>query len=114
MTECLLDADGRAIFVCGYAGVFNRPSWPMGRNDGCCEIVARGAFDDVLRHPSASLNLQFHHGGLDFIAGSLALDSLHIWTDNLGLAFQAGPFSACGRNLSLLKTITSGEVRWAS
>jgi phage head maturation protease len=112
--ECFLDAHGAPIHICGYAAVFDLPSWPMGRNDGCCEIIKPWAFDHVLRHPRAGLNLQFHHGGLEFIAGSLALDTLQIWTDDFGLGFQAGPFNICGRNVALLNSITSGEVRWAS
>ncbi len=112
--EVLLDAHGVPIHICGYAAVFDLPSWPMGRNDGCCEIIKPWAFDHVLRHPRAGLNLQFHHGGLEFIAGSLALDTLQIWTDDFGLGFQAGPFNICGRNVALFNSITSGEVRWAS
>ena len=112
--EILLDAGGRSVYVNGYAAVFDLPSWPMGRNDGCCEIIKPFAFNHVLRHPCAGLNLQFHHGGLEFIAGSLALDTLQIWTDDFGLGFQAGPFNICGRNIALLNSITSGEVRWAS
>ncbi|MCH8859384.1 MAG: HK97 family phage prohead protease [Proteobacteria bacterium] len=114
MADFLRDDSGRTIYVQGYAGVFDLPSLPMGRNDDCPEIVARGAFDAVLANPKGTLNCQFHHMGLDFIAGCLALDTLQIWADTFGLAFSAGPFGACGRNVALLNSITSNEVRWAS
>ncbi len=114
MQECLLDVDGQPIFIRGYASVFNLPSWPMGRNDGCCEIVKPWAFDAILRRPSASLNIQFHHAGLEFIAGSLALDTLQVWADDFGLAFEAGPYNICGRNVTLLRPIADGEIRGAS
>lgn len=109
MGNLLLDDCGEPIHIHGYAGVFNVP-----RADGHPEIVMTGAFDAILKHPPASLNCQFHHGGLKYIAGSIALDTLRIWADDFGLAFEAGPFYACGRNWALLDCIASGEVRGAS
>ena len=109
MTEVLRDADGQAIYIEGYASVFNFP-----RADGHSEIVHSKAFDCVLKHPRAGLNLQFHHGGPAFIVGCLALDTLWVWSDDFGLAFQAGPFTACGRNGFLLRSIANGEIRGAS
>ncbi len=107
--EVLLDAHGRPIYVQGYAGVFDSP-----RADGHPEIVRPQAFDRVLKHPRAGFNLQFHHGGLEFIAGSFASDTLQVWSDDFGLAFQAGPYTACGRNVALLGSIARGEIRGAS
>ena len=107
--EVFLDADGTPVFICGYAGVFDRP-----RADGHPEIVRPGAFDHVLKHPRAGFNLQFHHGGPAFMAGCLALDTLWVWSDDFGLGFQAGPFTACGRNGFLLRSIANGEIRGAS
>lgn len=107
--EVLRDDHGEAIRIQGYCAVFDRP-----RADGHAEIVRPGAFDHVLRHPRAGFNLQFHHGGPAFIAGSLVSDTLKIWADDFGLAFEAGPFNAGGRNGFLLRSIADGSMRGGS
>ena len=106
--DFILDSDGRPVFIQGYGAVYN-----LLRSDGL-ELVKPGAFDHAIQHPSAALNCQFHHMGPDFIAGCLALDTFQVWSDDFGLAFSAGPFNANGRNLSLLRLITSGGIRGAS
>ncbi len=93
--EVLLDADAAPIYIQGYAGVFDSP-----RADGHPEIVRPWAFDHVLKRPRAGFNLQFHHGGLAFIAGSLASNTLSTWADDFGLGFEAGPYSICSRNVA--------------
>lgn len=109
MTEVIRDADGQVIYIQGYAGVYDFP-----RADGHPQIIRPGAFDHVLKHPCAGFNLQFHHGGPAFMAGCLVLDTLWVWSDDFGLGFQAGPFTACGRNGFLLRSIANGEMRGAS
>ena len=108
-TEYLRDDAGRPIFIQGYAAVYD-----SSRVDGHPRKIRRGAFDAVLKHPRAGFNLQFHHAGPSFMVGCLALDTLWVWSDNFGLGFQAGPYTACGRNGFLLRSIADGTMRGAS
>ena len=108
VSDLILNSDGQPVFIRGYGAVFNLLR-------GCgLELVKPGAFNHVIQHPSLALNCQFHHMGPNFIVGSLALDTLQIWSDDFGLAFSAGPFNANGRNLSFLRLIASGGIRGAS
>lgn len=106
--DCLFDSDDRPVFIRGYCAVFDQL-----RNDGHAEVLKPGCFDHVLKNPSADFSCQFHHEKT-WIIGSLALDTLQVWIDKIGLCFEVGPFDVCGGYVSFLNSITSGEVRGAS
>ena len=85
--------EGKAVYVRGYVAPFNSLSIPLDFNDGKRELIRPGAFDAVLCRPSPALNVQLHHLGANFIIGSIAQQTLKVWSDPYGLAYETGPFA---------------------
>jgi len=113
MTD-FLRHEGKAVYVRGYVAPYNSLSIPLDFNGGQCELIRTGAFDDVLRHPSASLNVQLHHMGANFIIGSIAQQTLKFWSDEYGLAYECGPFAINAKHAGAITSIVRGGVRGCS
>lgn len=109
MTDVLRDEFGQAIFICGFAAVFNELRAYY--ND---RAIRPWAFDGLLRDPDPSIDLQFHHMGDGFSAGNIADDTLRIWVNAYGVAFECGPLEICSKNVSFVNLIARGEIRGAS
>ena len=108
-----IEHDAELVYL-GYAAPFGKLSYPLARADGRRELIHEGAFDAVLRRPSAALNFQVHHLGPTGTIASIARRSLRLWIDSFGLGFEAGPFGVNGRNVAVVNSIILGGIRSVS
>ena len=97
--------EGAAVFVDGYASIYDTLSEPLPEYGGKRELIRPGAFDQVLRHPCPGLSCEVHHLGPSSALGSAQDGTLKVWSDSHGLAFRAGPILFTGSNAAVLKSI---------
>ena len=112
--KCLLDAEGRAVYVNGYACVWNTLSNPVTELDNRRCLFLPTAFRDVLKRPLNSIKCEVDHAGPGAVIGSTRDANLEIWSDSFGLAFQAGPLPATATAISTARSIIQGQARGAS
>lgn len=108
-----LQHNGTPVFVRGYTAVFNRFSVPLDCNDGQREIIRPGAFDRlVVVRPLDLVCSAYHLQGPGF--ASMRARNLKIWTDDFGLAFEAGPLRPTPVNRSIISAIVNNQMRACS
>lgn len=77
-------ADGKSSTIRGYAAVFDSPSENLG---GFIEVIAKGAFDDVLKDDVRAL---FNHDA-NLILGRTKSGTCTIGVDDTGLFYEITP-----------------------
>jgi HK97 family phage prohead protease len=98
-------ATGKDAIVRGYAAIFGVPSTAT-FEDGLPEIITRGAFDKYLsagRTPALVFNHQA--GGL-----MAAADYMCVWSDDVGLAFEASNIRMTDENDRVVQMIAKGLI----
>lgn len=112
--SAFLQHEGEPVFICGYVAPYDSLSVPLNFHGGKRELFRPQAFDDVVRQPSPSLNVQLHHMGEPGVVGSIFAETLQIWSDPYGLAYECGPFPPTGKNAWAINSIVRGGVRGCS
>ena len=109
-----LQHEGRPVYVCGYAAIFNSLSIPLDEYGGKRELIRPGAFAHVLRNLRASTACTMHHMDFRGAIGSIFHRTLRLWADDLGLAFECGPLAINNKNAWAVRSIVSDGMRGCS
>ena len=106
--------EGDPIFIQGYGAVFNSPSLPLDEYDGMRELIRPGAFDYALRNLRACTTYTLYHMGTPGAIGSIFHETLRMWCDDYGLAYECGPLTANPKSMWAVKSIVTNKIRGCS
>lgn len=113
MVPQFLDSCGEPVTLCGYIAPFNRDSLPGHGTlpSNWTYRIRPGAFSDALAQPW-SIPLVTNHSDREkaYPTATSRNDSLKLWEDRYGLAFEASGLAVTARNAALLIEIAEGKA----